>query len=199
MFIKYITKRAIALSESRPPDFVIGDPNEPYMMRWWWLPRNKWFNIYIHRFLKDDDDRALHDHPWWSFSIMCQGYIREEYLRLNRTPGSTYTAYRDLLPGGWPLFRSSTFAHRIIVMKALDHKLPLTIFITGPKIREWGFHCKKAWRHWKDYVDTTVVGEIGRGCGEMDTDFIHCRKCGKLHEEVDWYLGLCPLCKWKEL
>jgi hypothetical protein len=42
----------------------------------------------------------------------------------------------------------------------------VTLFVTGPKIREWGFHCPFAgWRHWRDY---THVGEggssIGRGC-----------------------------------
>jgi hypothetical protein len=51
------------IAGSRPPDFVIGG-DSPYMLRWWIIPRNKFFNIYLHRFLRSDDDRALHDHPW---------------------------------------------------------------------------------------------------------------------------------------
>lgn len=195
MLIKWLAKKAIAFANSRPPDIIIGQKDDPYMMRWWWIPRNKWCNIYIHMFLKDDDDRALHDHPWWSFSIMCQGYIREEYLRLHRTPGSTYTAYRDLHPGGAPLYRSSTFAHRIIVMESTDGNLPLTIFITGPKVREWGFHCLKGWRHWMDYVDMRDPGAVGRGCGEMDTDIRHCRECGGKHIHQLNDTGVCRECK----
>jgi hypothetical protein len=40
------------------------------MRRWWVIPRNKFFNIYLHHFLHSDDDRALHDHPWWNVSIL---------------------------------------------------------------------------------------------------------------------------------
>jgi hypothetical protein len=54
------------LRPERDPDFIIGNP--PYMLRWWLLPRNPTFNVYYHRILRDDDDRALHDHPWPSFS-----------------------------------------------------------------------------------------------------------------------------------
>jgi hypothetical protein len=194
MILKLLAKAAIKYSESRPHDFAVGGDNNPYMLRWWWIPRNKWFNVYIHKFLKDDDDRALHDHPWASLSILCQGAIRENYIYLTRG-GQMMSAWRDLLTGGLPLYRSSTFSHRIIVMPA--ENLPLTIFITGPKIREWGFHCLKGWRHWKDYVDMDSVGDIGRGCGEIDGEIIHCRECGKPHlkEQSTW--STCTVCQNK--
>lgn len=31
----------------RAPDFIIGGKDTPYMLRWWIIPRNKWFNIYL--------------------------------------------------------------------------------------------------------------------------------------------------------
>lgn len=46
---------------SGKPHFVIGNADNPYMLRWFILPRNRLFNIYLHKFLRDDDDRALHD------------------------------------------------------------------------------------------------------------------------------------------
>lgn len=190
MIIKFLRDRAIAFTESRPPDVCIGEKDDPYMLRWWWLPRNKFFNIYIHRFLKDDDDRALHDHPWWSFSILCEGFIREFYTAWF-TGGGSYIATRDLVPGA-TVFRSASFSHRIVVMK--DNPLPLTIFITGPKIREWGFHCEKGWRHWKDFVDTGDPGATGRGCGEIDTNMIHCNKCGVNHLK-SIHSGTCQYCQ----
>lgn len=36
----------------RKPDFVIGDPANPYLLRWYVIPRNKVFNIYLHKFCK---------------------------------------------------------------------------------------------------------------------------------------------------
>lgn len=47
----------------RAPDFYIGGNANPYLLRWWVIPRNRFFNVYLHKFLRDDDDRALHDHP----------------------------------------------------------------------------------------------------------------------------------------
>lgn len=190
MLIEFLRKKAIAVTESREPDVKIGGRNDPYMLRWWWLPRNRFLNVYIHRFLRDDEDRALHDHPWWSFSILCQGFIREFYTAWFQD-GTSYTAIRDLVPGD-TVFRKATFSHRIVVMP--DRRLPLTIFITGPKIREWGFHCEKGWRHWMDFVDMEDTGSTGRGCGEMDvSEQIHCRKCGKAHHKIN-YDSICSRC-----
>lgn len=59
------------------PHLVVGDPDDPYMLRWWVIPRNPLLNIYIHKFLRDDDDRALHDHPWPSLSVLLRGRLRE--------------------------------------------------------------------------------------------------------------------------
>ena len=54
----------------REPDFIIGDN---YLRRWWLIPRNRWLNVYLHEFRASDDDRALHDHPWASCSIILRG------------------------------------------------------------------------------------------------------------------------------
>ena len=43
---------------SGKPHFVIGGADDPYMLRWYLIPRNRRFNIYLHKFLRDDDDRA---------------------------------------------------------------------------------------------------------------------------------------------
>lgn len=53
--------------------FYIGGKENPYMIRWFVIPRNPWFNIYVHKFCRDDDDRALHDHPWWFVSLVLSG------------------------------------------------------------------------------------------------------------------------------
>jgi len=64
----------------RPPDFVIGPSEMPYLRRWWIIPRNRFFNIYLHQFLHSDDDRALHDHMYINLSILLRGRYIEPRL-----------------------------------------------------------------------------------------------------------------------
>ena len=133
----------------RVADFVIGPLDDPYLLRWWFIPRNKYFNIYIHHILKDDDDRALHDHPWFNCSIVVKGVLQE-----------TMPSRKRILRRFIPYLRKPTAAH------SLQVKSPVwTIFITGPRVREWGFLCPKGWRHWRKFVGENP-GEVGRGCGE---------------------------------
>lgn len=135
----------------RPPDMNIGPD---YLHRWWVIPRNRYLNIYLHKILKDDDDRALHDHPWWSVSFLLKGKLLEvlPYNRFRRP---------KLM---MPLFRSARMAHRLVVIRG-----PVwTLLITGPRIRDWGFHCPKGWVPWQQFVDQRDKGKVGRGCGEHD-------------------------------
>jgi quercetin dioxygenase-like cupin family protein len=138
----------------RAADFTIGGTDRPYMLRWYILPRNEVFNVYYHRILRDDDDRALHDHPWPSFSIMTQGTMREIL------PGGE----SRLIRAGDCVYRGPDFAHRLVLINGNPAE---TIFITGPKVRDWGFHCPKGFVHWRDFVGIDDPGAVGRGCGEM--------------------------------
>lgn len=140
----------------RAPDFVIGDAARPYMHRWWLIPRNRWFNVYLHHILRDDDDRALHDHPWWNVSIVLRGGYREV------TPRGTF-----LRRAGSIVLRGALDAHRLEIPNDMGIQSCWTLFITGPRVREWGFHCPKGWVLWRDFVQADKPGEVGRGCGEM--------------------------------
>ncbi len=131
----------------RPPDFTIQDN---YLLRWHIIPRNKWFNIYLHNIRHSDDDRALHDHPWYNISIILKGSYIEVTPngRFKRTQGSI-------------IFRKATGAHRLEIN---SNKSTWTLFITGPIIREWGFHCEKGWVVHYEFLKAENPGEIGRGC-----------------------------------
>src|ERR1700761_3749952 len=82
----------------RAPDFIIGEdnPQGAYLNRWFLTPWRHWQrrlgkraeanptrwnrtaewlarllpNLYLHEFLRDDDDRALHDHPSWGVTFL---------------------------------------------------------------------------------------------------------------------------------
>jgi len=146
----------------REPDFIVGTKDNPYLLRWW-LRRDDDGSCYLHRFMRDDDDRALHDHPWRSMSIMLEGKIREHYAPNMTDPRdpSQHTE-RELRPGA-VVFRDAGFSHRIELLS----KTATTLFITGSRDREWGFWCPQGGRHWQEFTAIDNPGEIGRGCGEQ--------------------------------
>lgn len=143
--------------EKRNPDVVIGGSDDPYLLRWFVIPRNPIFNIYLHMFLRSDDDRALHDHPWMNLSILLEGSYTEHTIEAG---GIHRMVVRT---AGESKFRwTGRIAHRI----ELTHGSCWTLFITGPRYRHWGFHCEKqGWVHWKDF--TSADGrDIGKGCNQ---------------------------------
>lgn len=142
-------------AECRPPDFIIGGADDPYLRRWYLIPRNPVFNIYLHHFLRSDDDRALHDHPWWNLSYLLEGSYVEHSIAQG---GVNHRS--DRKAGDWK-FRTATAAHRV---ELRDHAECWTLFITGPRLRDWGFHCPAGWRPWQEFTKPNASGEIGRGC-----------------------------------
>ena len=155
--IRFLRRRAEALMARREPDFVIRPSGEDYLRRWWVIPRNPLFNVYCHEILVSDDDRALHDHPWINCSIVLTGGYHEHCIKAG---GIHHRTWRG---AGSVVFRRPCAAHRL---EMPEHGRAITLFITGPRIRPWGFHCPDAgWRHWRDFTSEDKSG-IGRGCGE---------------------------------
>jgi hypothetical protein len=66
---------------ARKPDLVIGGDANPYLRRWYVIPRNPVFNIYLHEIVRSDEDRALHCHPWINLSILLEGSYVEHTIR----------------------------------------------------------------------------------------------------------------------
>ncbi len=141
---------------ARKADVVIGGEENPYMHRWFVVPRNRYFNIYFHFFVRSDDDRALHDHPWLNCSVLLDGSYLEHTIERGGVHKKTRFTTGDLK------FRGAKYAHRI----ELDQGPVTTLFITGPIIRDWGFHCPNGWRHRSVFAKPGRPGEIGLGCGE---------------------------------
>lgn len=156
MVIEWLARRLLSVAVSRDPDFVVGSRDDPYLCRWFILPRNRVFNIYLHQFWRSDDDRALHDHPWVNCSILIQGAYTEHTIAAGGVNLRTLRNTGDLV------FRGPRSAHRVEL-----HDGPcMTLFITGPKLRTWGFHCAEAgWVPWQKFTQPDSPGEIGKGCG----------------------------------
>lgn len=146
----------------RTPDFVIGDPERPYLRRWFIVPRNELCNVYLHEILRSDDDRAGHDHPWDNRSMLIEGgYTEVSYW--SNVPWQEM--HRTERRAGDTISRNAADTHRLIVP---DGGRCVSLFMTGPKLREWGFWCPdgKGWVHWRDFTGGERGELVGRGCGE---------------------------------
>lgn len=134
------------------PHFVIGHADRPYLRRWYILPRNRFVNVYLHQFLRDDDDRALHDHPWPYLSVILRG----GYYEITGAGSAWYGP-------GTILTRHATHRHRVELHQG---KPCWTLFITGPRVREWGFYCKHGWVHWREFTSSANGVETTKGCDQ---------------------------------
>lgn len=159
--------RFIAHVSSRAPDFQIGGSENPYCNRWWVIPRNRLFNIYLHQFVRDDDDRALHDHPWVNCSIVLRGGYTETRFSKKPRKDAPLPEYRTRWRGaGSVTFRRASTAHRVILMGSPKGRQPSwSLFLTGPVMRSWGFWCPLGrWVHWRDFVSGPRGETVGKGC-----------------------------------
>lgn len=151
------------VSSSREPDQVIPGSGSTYLRRWFLVPKNRFFNVYLHQFLRSDDDRALHDHPWlFNASLLLLGEYVEHTIRAGGI------AVRKPLKAGSLKVRFGPAPHRIELLTIADfvatqprNDTPVscwTLFVTGPLVRPWGFHCRHGW------VASRVFGK--KGCDQ---------------------------------
>ncbi|SKS53190.1 hypothetical protein [Mycobacteroides abscessus] len=160
---------------------AIGGEDDPYLLRWYLIPRNKRLNIYLHQFIRSDDDRALHDHPWWFWSFVLAGHYYE-----HRADGRRIKRHWASIA-----YRAAKTRHRVELPKSNDPMSLLeredccwTIVVTGPRTRDWGFWCpggrfiitERGETRTLDvdrFIPHTAWGAAG--CGEPFTGTFHAR------------------------
>ena len=114
--------------------------NQPYLTRYYlFLKDRKWFpfNIFLHNFHKGDLD-DLHDHPWPFITFIIKGGYWEH------TPNGRF--WRS---AGKIRFAGCHSLHRVELEPGVD---VWTIFIPGPKLRDWGFLRKGEWVQHEQYL-----------------------------------------------
>jgi hypothetical protein len=161
-----LADRIIARITRRPPDFIIGGRQDPYLFRWFVLPRNPVFNVYLHQFARSDDERAHHDHPWlFNASLILRGSYLEHTIRAGGI------AKRTLRRAGSMALRWGPAPHRIELLAdsyggpSYSMRPCWTLFITGPRVRSWGFHCpEQGWIRWDRFTAASDPGATGKGC-----------------------------------
>lgn len=138
---------AKTVMDTRKPDVVIGSDANPYVHRWWLGPRGDKASCYLHRFLRSDEDRALHDHRYDNVSTILEGECREHFYKQPLIlQGESFETDWVSRFEGEVVQRKADMPHRI---ELVDGKPMTTIFFTGDAYREWGFSMSDGWLHWK--------------------------------------------------
>lgn len=136
------------------PDVIIGEP--AYLYRWHLVPRNREGNVYFHIQVADDPDRPLHDHPWDNQSVILSGgYIEllrdaEFEWRGQRYGGETEDVDR---PPGTTIHRKAAQPHRLLLRPGAPYSMSL--FTTGPNVRNWGFHTSEGFIPHEEAIQVT--------------------------------------------
>ena len=116
---------------------VVGSPSDPLLDRYFVIPRNRFFNVYLHHFCHSDVG-GLHDHRMACVSIILQGHYYEERFVSRPVAGRPLPATRKFVLERYrPLFRLPSTPHRVVLE---PHAAPVwSLFIGLPRVRNWGF------------------------------------------------------------
>ncbi|GFE71299.1 hypothetical protein [Chroococcus sp. FPU101] len=125
------------------------DGSKPYMERYYLLFKDKLaesesakalpFNLMLHKIcLSDPDD--LHDHPWWYATFILKGGYWEI------TPKGKY--WRG---AGHFRIRPPHSLHRLEIPE--DSQGSWSIFLRGPKQKNWGFVKHGTWIEHRNYLE----------------------------------------------
>lgn len=111
---------------------LVGRFECPYLeRRILWLG---WFTLRYHKFLRSDEDRSLHDHPWWFVTFPLDAYDEMVPLpcgKIGFADSERHTVKR------WRFhYRPASYMHRVMLRKTPTR----TIVVTGARTRRWGFH-----------------------------------------------------------
>jgi hypothetical protein len=160
-----------------------------YMHRWWLVKAaddKSTRAVRVHRILRSDHDRALHDHPWENCSIILRGGYWEvvpgayqawvergideapielrdiDVLIHRRGGGKLGVVPREILNAHgvyWrgPLSKTRRSAEALHRLVVPAGRESWSLFITWPKSREWGFATPQGWVH-----NVTYLKSLGR-------------------------------------
>lgn len=121
-------------------------PIRDYMKRW--ILSTPWGTLRLHKIMRSDLDRDMHDHPWdFTSLILSGGYF-------DHTPEGTKAYVRGMVN-----HKKAEDRHRLTLIKPT-----WTFVVSGPMRRAWGFHTPTGWVYWKNYLNVndepTEQGEI---------------------------------------
>jgi|ERR1700744_3938724 len=123
-----------------------------YMERDWLVPYNGQFGMRIHHILRDDHDRAFHDHPWTNTSVVLLGGYWELMPENPDQPPEhdTFLFSKVWRKPGDVVQRKATDRHRLVLPEG---ETAYSMFIMGPWEQDWGFYTPTGKVYWREYLN----------------------------------------------
>lgn len=133
----------------------IGPEECPMMRRW--IVVSPLGSVRLHHFLRGDNDRQPHDHPWWFVTLVLRGgytdltqchvclgsgsdfgywsggYVEGEWINLKCATCNGRGELEDVLRPGSVRFRPVLHRHRVQTSGSWS------VVVTGRNARQWGF------------------------------------------------------------
>lgn len=145
----------------------LGKPECPYLRRW--VLNFGRFSIRVHHWHRSDDKRAMHDHPWWFWTLVLKGSYEDwtegaicaacnglgkrftrpveyhDFVVCQACEGRGFSLEREKMARGKLSFRPALHKHTVNVAPGGCW----TLLFMGPQIRHWGFYVRKKSGKWK--------------------------------------------------
>lgn len=134
---RLLLRAALRVAMAREADFEL-----PGYLRRWHLVRTRWGCLYVHQIIGSDDDRALHDHRSWNVSVLLSGSYLEHLM-----DDARHRMAGDVVA------RRATTPHRL----ELTGMPTLTLFLTGPHQRHWGFVTEAGWTRHVEFLEARAA------------------------------------------
>ena len=125
------------VSRSKPGEFI-GPLDKPLMTRFYVIPKNPVFNIYLHHIHRSDEG-DLHDHRAANISVVLKGRYYEQVFAARPVDGNAYPRLRvTVVDRLQPRFRWAGTPHRLILL----HGEVWSLFFKFPHTQNWNFYKK---------------------------------------------------------
>ena len=154
--------RRFSINHSRKLNIKSEGDTDVYLERYYLFLKNREtfsYNIFLHRFVKDDID-DMHDHPWGFFHIIISGGYWE-YVSIN-TDGETLDQgiKKVWRAPGYCNIVTADYKHRIV----LGPEKPWTLFIPFKKEQDWGFWVPYIWKNESPCIEGSINYENNLNC-----------------------------------
>lgn len=134
----------------------LGRKECPYAYRW--TLNLCLFSIRVHQWIRSDDKRFMHDHPWHFVTLVVRGGYTDVSHPEGKHP-STAEPNRDRLTIGSIRFRRATHSHYVEV----DKGGAWSVLLCSMPVRDWGF-----WVYPKHIRPLRFFGKFGHPpCSEQ--------------------------------
>lgn len=124
--------------------------DRPYLERYYLFLKDRDsfpFNIFLHHFLCSDPD-DVHDHPWPYATLILKGGYWEWMPQFDANGKMIGEIAKWRAPGHFRICAANSY-HRIELDPAVQC---WTLFMPGPKKKDWGFLVRNQWIQWEQYL-----------------------------------------------